>query len=277
MIDVNNINLIKKRLEKFKELSSLFEYTLNFFININGCNIALRGSVATYEIDRYSDLDLIITISDKDSLEFFEKNFSQGLNHVGKLLSTFNASHIGKPDLHIYYIRMNNFITKLDIEIFQGNNIKHNEEKKIIILKQDWGVFAGFKPERIKSDYFNIIYKKFSVWTWNIFYLIERGEYFQASRALDFSREHALLPLIRKNLNLPINDGHRRIEQTFPEYLINDLKSTYPGKLERAVMFKALFSLMDIFEESWVNLEFKNKDDLKLFKEIKSCILYDLN
>jgi hypothetical protein len=61
-------------------------------------------------------------------------------------------------------------------------------------------------------------------------------------RALDFSREHALLPIILHRYSLP-QDGHRRIEFRLKKLELARLCKTHPTKLGRRELMIALGNL----------------------------------
>jgi len=266
----NNFNSIRDSIENLVELKFVFEHCLNFFLRLPNCSIGVKGSLASGEVDFLSDIDFVI-FSESMHLPQISSLLVKQISSIGKILSWFDAVHINKPNLFIFYLKVNDKIIKLDIEILVNTEIvSASLGKNFLILNDERRAFEDQLKSKEDIPSFDLLYQKFSVWLWNIFCRIERGEYFQAARSIDFSREHALLPVIRKNLGLTIMDGHRRIEILFPPSIIDDLELTYPKQLAYIELIKSLFKLIEIFELNWINL--KKNNELELLFEIKQII-----
>lgn len=271
--DKENYSKVISRLSVNDDLRDLFVYAIKYFSNIDSSiGIVVQGSIATNMLDEYSDIDLLIVLDDIEKLHQSISGLEPYLLNKYRILASFTANHINRENLFVFYLKKSKMILKLDIQIEKDLLFDCEQSNKYLIIRDSYNIKKSVVEIKEIIDY-NILYKKFSVWLWYIFYLIERGEYFQAARSIDFSRENALLPIIRHINGLSNFDGHRRIELLLPKQIVNELKTTYPKSLTHKDLKSSLENLMDLFEKYWIDLVDCKHLNMELFYEIKKTIV----
>ena len=264
---IDNVEKIRNNMPTI--VRDVFEHCIHSLEHLN-VSFAVQGSYAVFESDSYSDLDFFVVVIDHAALESIQTQFINHLKTVGTTLAFFRASHLTKPNLCVFYIKIAEHLIKLDCEFVCLTDPAVCKPAKLLVLHDPVSVFK-LLPAQPKTD-FNDIYNKFCVWMWFTYSKLSRGEFFRAARSIDYSREYSLLPVMRKRRNLPMNDGHCRVEFLFPPDDVERLKQTYPNALEKVEIYRALMALIDLFKCEWEMLELDNKPSLALFNEIKSII-----
>ncbi len=245
---------IDRLLSSYPSLQAIFKHCLQFRYNALDLKFAVKGSLVTGEVDELSDLDLYINVPDASQLMAVQAAFVQHIKAFGELMTWFRAEHINMPNLLVFYLEVQGELIKVDAEIICLQEQSQALPKKFLSLQAGSEIFDEQLKEQQQSVDFALIYRKFCAWQWFIYCKIARGELFQAARSIDFSRENALLILIRAHFDLPVMDGHRRIEKLLPHNVIKQLELTYPKKMDKRVMLDCLRQLSEIFCDYWAIL-----------------------
>ncbi len=271
---LNNFLKIIEECQSLPELMQIFQHCIRFLEQDSKIGIAVRGSLACGEADFFSDIDLLVHVPKFKSLDIMQKRFIEQVHKFGKVLTWFRAVHINKTNLLVFYLKVKDVLVKIDADIECLSEPIGSISEKLLILNDVEGIFSKQDQRKAIEIDFNDVYNKFCVWLWYIYCRIARGELFQAARSIDFSREHALLPLIRKRYNLPIMDGHCRIELLLSETILTRLRQTYPTSLDMHELTRALFALLELFSNEWQSIELGDtKQSLKLLNEMKSLVI----
>ncbi|SMR99749.1 hypothetical protein VIM7927_00980 [Vibrio mangrovi] len=249
-----NQQKIIHRLSPYPALQATFQHCLLFRHGTTDLSFAVKGSLVSGEVDGLSDIDLYINVADFTQLSAVQSAFVQHIREYGELLTWFRAEHINMPDLLVFYLKVDGELVKVDAEIICLQQQNQVLPEKFLSLQENGDIFDEQPKERQQPVDFALIYRKFCAWQWFIYCKIARGELFQAARSIDFSREHALLILIRIHMDLPPMDGHRRIEQLLPDDILQQLSLTYPHHLNKQSMFDCLTQLSEIFAHYWAQL-----------------------
>ncbi|MEI7829008.1 MAG: aminoglycoside 6-adenylyltransferase [Prolixibacteraceae bacterium] len=187
--------------------------------------LAVGGSWINNQIDEFSDIDFLL-ITDQLVSDSTDKmvNYARGF---GKLLNAFTGEHIGEKRLLI--CMYDDPLIHIDIKFVTREEFKSRVENPVILWDRDGSVqgliesTVYFWPE---VDY-QWLEDRFWTWVHYVTLKIGRGENFEALDGLSFLRVNVLAPLLQiKNGQLP--RGMRRIEKTFNENDLNDLKNTIP-------------------------------------------------
>lgn len=181
--------------------------------------LAGAGSLITNEIDKWSDLDLVVVT--RDDLNADKSKMLEYANRFGNLLSAFTGEHVGEKRLLICLY--DEPLLHVDIKFVTLNEFEERIENPMVLLDRDNAiqtVIDTTKAEFPMPDY-QWIEDRF--WTWVHYGLLKigRGEYFEALDFMGFLRMVVFGPLLHiKNNNLP--RGVRKVETTLS---IPDFKS----------------------------------------------------
>lgn len=250
----DNQQKIDSMLSSYPVLQATFKHCLLFSYDSLDLDFAVKGSLVTGEVDGLSDLDLYINVADASQLPAVQSAFVKHIQAFGKLLTWFRAEHINMPNLLVFYLEVDGELVKVDAEIICLQQQSQALPEKFLIIQEHSDIFDEQPKEQHQSADLALIHRKFCAWQWFIYCKIARGELFQAARSIDFSRENALLVLIRAQFDLPVMDGHRRIEQLLPDDVLERLTLTYPQRLDKQAMLDCLAQLSDIFAHYWAML-----------------------
>lgn len=248
----------QKKIDSMLLSYPLLQATLRHCLQFHYCELdlefAVKGSLVTGEVDGLSDIDLYINVADASQLSAVQAAFVQHIKAFGELITWFRAEHIYMPNLLVFYLEVNGELVKVDAEIICLQQKSQALPEKFLSLQTGSDIFDDQPKEQQQSADLALIHRKFCAWQWFIYCKIARGELFQAARSIDFSRENALLILIRAHFDLPVMDGHRRIEQLLPDDVIKQLSLTYPKGLDKQTMLDCLALLSDMFAHYWAML-----------------------
>jgi hypothetical protein len=272
-LENDNLALVRGRVAAHPALASVFEGCVRFLSGA-GHAFGVRGSIASGTFDAYSDLDLVIGVARGKRVEDALEQLGRQLVSLGEPLGVFAADHLGKANLLVVYLKSGSGIVKIDVEAHATAPIAL--DAPFLTLCDPAGYFASLTPTAPTVDP-ALASLKFCCWLWFIHGKVERGEFFHAARSIDFSREHALLPCIRQRLCLP-QDGHRRIEELLPQGLLKALTETYPERLTRAVLRRALDALSALFESEILPLVVSPVDreaEARRFAMVRATIDFD--
>ncbi|WP_442591910.1 aminoglycoside 6-adenylyltransferase [Pedobacter sp. AW31-3R] len=173
--------------------------------------LAGAGSWLTNEMDKWSDLDLVVVT--RDNLNADKSKMLEYASRFGKLLSAFTGEHVGEKRLLICLY--DDPLLHVDIKFVTLNELRERIENPVVLLDRNneiQTVIHMTQPEFPMPD-FQWIEDRF--WTWVHYGLLKigRGEYFEALDFMGYLRMVVFGPLLHiKNKNLP--RGVRRVETT---------------------------------------------------------------
>lgn len=185
--------------------------------------LAGAGSWITNEIDKWSDLDLVVIT--RDNLNADKSKMIAYAERFGNLLSAFTGEHVGEKRLLICLY--DDPLLHVDIKFVMLDEFHDRIENPVILLDRDnqlKNVIDNTNPEFPKPD-FQWIEDRF--WTWIHYGLLKigRGEYFEALDFMGFLRMVVFGPLLHiKNNNLP--RGVRKVETSLVPLDFESLQGT---------------------------------------------------
>ncbi|AZS39079.1 hypothetical protein [Microbacterium oxydans] len=183
-----------------------------------GIGWTLSGSACTGEFDRWSDLDLKVSISTGEATEVVRAAVTSA---GGQVLSQYSGVAVHRPQLEVMYVLTHAHIAKIDVD----------------------GV-AAMLP-RGDADW-PLVWAP--PWIYQISIRIARGEYLAAARAIDQYREDALIPLMERRLHRGLT-GHRRLEERLSEADLARIIGTYATRPSRVELTAAWSNLCDLVRE----------------------------
>ena len=195
--------------------------------------VTVGGSWLANEIDKYSDVDLIVVTKEKIS-DSKVKMLSYAAR-LGSLLSGFTGEHVGEPRLLICLY--DNPLLHVDIKFLTLEEVLPRVETPAIILDTDSllkHAYTQSKAEYPRPDY-QWIEDRFWIWVHYFLLKIGRGEYMEAYDGFGFLRGAVFGPLLHiKNGRLP--RGVRKVEFELSESDLADLKSTLPAYSKESLL-----------------------------------------
>ncbi|HVR07116.1 MAG TPA: class I SAM-dependent methyltransferase [Thermoanaerobaculia bacterium] len=235
-------------LEGLPEAQEVFRRCLAVLASGSEISLAVAGSLASGAVDELSDLDLIALVDEDRDIRRLQRRLFAEIRQDARPLASFTATHLGRPDLAVEYLAVGQRVVKVDLAV-QALAEARPLPVEAVIVHDPVRRFArvpieppGAAPDLEEID------EKLVGWLWYSHARIGRGEFFQAARSIDFSREHALLPCLLYLHGLP-QDGHRRIEQRLSAVELERLTASYPVALERGELCRALHALADYYQE----------------------------
>jgi hypothetical protein len=206
--------------------------------------LVVHGSLIKGGMDEFSDLDFTILSGQQMCMAEMLDSFERLIETLGHPIVRFRADHVGRSDTQIIYLAIDNWVAKLDVRIVYANTPVNLPKEACALLdpEQLTAELREYETDILDTE---SLFEKLCGWLWFTYSRLERGEFFAAARSIDFSREHALLPIILSRLALP-QDGHRRIEIRLPDLLLQAIERTYPKSLDRYSVFLALAELHDL-------------------------------
>ena len=179
--------------------------------------IALSGSYCENQLDKYSDLDVVLAVEPN----FIDSVMSERMsiaNSMGNLLSAFTGEHVSEPRLLICLFQFEDLL-HVDFKfVALEDAVQRVDEPTVVWEKENrlTQVITQGKGNYPKPD-LQWIEDRF--WTW-VHYgatKIARGELFEALEFISFLRQTVLGPLAMLHNNLEPK-GVRKIENVLPEF-----------------------------------------------------------
>lgn len=216
--------------------------------------LAAGGSWISDELDKYSDLDLVLvtkSLMSDDRIKMI--SFASAL---GELLNAFTGEHVGEPRLLV--CMYDNPFLHVDIKFVTPAEFRTRVEDPVVLFERDGilsQIIASTKSEWPVLD-FQWIEDRFWTWIHYIALKLGRGEYFEVIYSVFFLHTTVISPLMLvKNKHLP--RGLRKVESILPGIDLGNLKATLPdydvnsiinslGKI--VILYKNL--RQDLFPES---------------------------
>lgn len=211
----------------------------------NVIGLAVGGSWLTNEIDKYSDLDLILVTKYKVS-DNKELMISYA-KRLGDFLSGFTGEHVGEP--RVLICLYDNPLLHVDIKFVTLEEFENRVENPKIILDKDGQLQSVLDDSVANFPLLDYQWIEDRFWTWIHYTLLKigRGEYLEAFDFLGFLRMVVLGPLLHvKNGNLP--RGVRKVETEIDSEDFNALKLTMPS-YNRQALIDSLRSSVMLYKE----------------------------
>ncbi|RYZ30284.1 MAG: nucleotidyltransferase domain-containing protein [Chitinophagaceae bacterium] len=198
--------------------------------------LAVAGSWITNEIDKFSDVDLILFTSekisgDKDMMMAYAQRF-------GKLLSAFTGEHVGEPRLLICLY--DDPLLHVDIKFLTPEEYTSRIEDPVVVFERENVLTNLMKASKAQWPYPDYQWIEDRFWTWVHYATLKlgRGEDFEALDFLSYVRSTVLAPLLQiKNRHLP--RGLRKVETRLANEDFETLKSTV-ASYDKQSLFTAL-------------------------------------
>ena len=222
-------------------LRGLFDACYDWAVADGRIGLAVHGSLVKGGLDRYSDLDMTLAAAPDLPIGELADAFDALIAGRGKVLAGFRADHLGFVNTRIAYVAVDDWVVKVDAQLLDSGT-PPTLPREALVLLDPVRALAGATSDAVATPDIEALFGKLCGWSWFTYSRLERGELFAAARSIDFSREHALLPIVLHRLGLP-QDGHRRIEERLPAELLANLRGTHPRTLEKDVLFDALAAL----------------------------------
>ncbi len=204
--------------------------------DVSVLGLAVGGSWLSNELDRYSDLDLIVVTENKISSD--PSKMLEYAGRFGNLLAGFTGEHVGEPRLLICLY--DDPLLHVDIKFLVPDEFKTRVENPEILydprhrLKE---IINSTRASFPMPDY-QWIEDRFWIWTHYVLTKIGRGEYFEAFDTISFIRMQVLGPLsLIKSGNLP--KGVRKVEMLLTGSDLQLLKTSIP-EYDRVSLQKAI-------------------------------------
>ena len=185
--------------------------------------IGAGGSFVSGEMDDYSDVDLLVVVSDPSLCTDIAARIEIA-SRLGLLLTCFTGIHVG--DLRLLICVYGPPVLKVDLKFVTADDLKHRVEDPVV-LYDPISVFAkAFHCNGPVYPSPNLQWIEDAFWAWILSggAKIRRGELFEAKAILNFLVEKVLAPL------LALEYGHqpsgvRRIEFRAPPHLTTEMPS----------------------------------------------------
>lgn len=215
--------------------------------------LAMTGSLTKGTADQYSDLDFQVVVSAETSLAEAKSWVIDGVSSAGQLLASFPATHLGLPNLLIFFLQVESQVVKIDVHVLTIDEFRSLPQAVVLYDPAGQLMGSSLKGGLASSQLpftpnFADLYQRFSGWTWYTYTKLARGEYLEAADALDTMRLQALLPCLQFIERLPF-EGYRRLETRLSEDFLLALRQTYPSHFQRDEILRALKDLVRIFSQ----------------------------
>ncbi|HXM55185.1 MAG TPA: nucleotidyltransferase domain-containing protein [Candidatus Dormibacteraeota bacterium] len=178
----------------------------------------VRGSIASGQVDRFSDIDLLVVVPEGSDASSVERDLLCTIRQYWTVLSEFTASHLGLDGLHVLFLDVEDTVVKVDVEVVRAG-APHDAARP--------------GPELLAA--------RMCGWLWYTATKIARGELFEAADSLGIMRRDALLPYLLLQRGLP-QEGYRRLEQRLGPDVRAQLAGTHPRAFEAPELWRALLA-----------------------------------
>ena len=244
---------IRNSITSYRPLLHVFDHCITELTRKISIGLALTGSLTKGTADQYSDLDFQVVIASETSLAEARSWVIECVSSSGQLLASFPATHLGLPNLLIFFLQVESQIVKVDVHLFPIDEFRTLPQPVILFDPENQFVGSPLRGESEASQLaftpnFADLYQKFSGLTWYTYTKLARGEYLETVDALDTMRSQALLPCLQFIEYLPF-EGYRHLETRLSEGFLLALRQTYPSHLQRDEILRALKDLVRIFSQ----------------------------
>jgi hypothetical protein len=179
-------------LAPFPRLEAAFVTIGSPLVAHDGLSVLLSGSIAAGNVDAMSDIDLEIVVHDAAHVAVERARIDARIRSLGNVVAHFPATHLGLPDLLIYFVEADGTLIKVDAWTSDVRIVA--ELPDATIIHDPGGVVAaerarlGAAGGRPRLDY-DDLHQKFVGWMWFTTVKIRRGHLFEAIESIDFMEE----------------------------------------------------------------------------------------
>ncbi|GCF11291.1 aminoglycoside 6-adenylyltransferase [Dictyobacter arantiisoli] len=249
----NQILSMRNGIISYRPLLHVFDHCITELTRKISIGLAMTGSLTKGTADQYSDLDFQVVIPSETSFAEARSWVIECVSSAGQLLASFPATHLGLPNLLIFFLQVESQIVKVDVHVLPVDEFRSLPQPVILFDPEDQfaGSLLNGEPESFQLPFtpnFADLYQRFSGWTWYTYTKLARGECLEAADALDTMRSQALLPCLQFIEHLPF-EGYRRLETRLSEDFLLALRQTYPSYFQRDEILRALKDLVRIFSQ----------------------------
>jgi len=217
--------------------------------------IGAGGSFVSGEMDDYSDVDLLVVVSDPSLCTDIAARIEIA-SRLGLLLTCFTGIHVG--DLRLLICVYGPPVLKVDLKFVTADDLKHRVEDPVV-LYDPISVFAkAFHCNGPVYPSPNLQWIEDAFWAWILSggAKIRRGELFEAKAILNFLVEKVLAPL------LALEYGHqpsgvRRIEFRAPQHV--DVLGQLCTSYDRDAIKEALLAAACIYRSLRKDIQFRSE------------------
>jgi hypothetical protein len=103
-----------ERLAPFPAIQTSFRAICEPLVAQETLSVLLSGSIAAGSLDELSDIDLEVIVHDPARVASVRAEIDKSVRALGPLLAHFPATHLGLPDLLIYFLQKNGSVVKVD-------------------------------------------------------------------------------------------------------------------------------------------------------------------
>ncbi len=226
-----------------KEFAERASRTLSADSSVIGLTVG--GSWLTGEIDRFSDLDLILVTKDKVAGD--KAKMVDVAKRLGSFLSGFTGEHVGEPRLLICLY--DDPLLHVDIKFLTLEEFRERVETPVILLDKESQLQTVLNETPSNFPYPDYQWIEDRFWTWIHYGVLKigRGEYTEAFDFFGFLRSVVFGPLLHiKNGNLP--KGVRKVETQLTRKDFKRLKGTLP-RYSRTGLFDTLKNCVSLYRQ----------------------------
>jgi hypothetical protein len=250
-VDTQEFDRVKSLLSLSPPKRDVFERLVAAIGARGDVAIAVSGSLSSGEVDDYSDLDLELVVGKNQIAEVTEWMVPLVSAH-GRLLARFPATHLGLPDLWIFFLEWQDTVVKVDVWVLTAADLaRFVSGARVIVAGEVRAANGGGETgeSTAKQPDFADLQNKFCGWMWFTCIKIARAELAEATESLEVMRSRALLPCLHYVHSTPY-EGYRKLEKRLPAQLVKRLYSTYPKELSPGGVLHALRELTRLFEDT---------------------------
>jgi hypothetical protein len=274
------IEVVCRALVGYPALLNVFDRLIVALTTRSDIAIAVSGSLAAGQLDKWSDLDLeVIALPGADLCELTTWTDSV-VQKIAPLWSRFSASHIGLDQLLVFFFWETNTIVKADLHVIELDAFLHLKNTRLLVDPD--GLVASRRraipvddQDRYLPD-FRDLHAKFCGWIWYTFGKIARGELFEALNSIEVMRTSALLPFLQIVEGLPF-EGCRHLETRLTEAHRFRLEATVARSLEPPELRRALLAMAHFFSDlqpqviARLGSDYRSANLQSMIREVEKC------
>lgn len=206
--------------------------------------LAIAGSWVRDEIDKFSDLDMVIVCADSSIPD--PQEMQSFADKLGDVVSSFTGEHVGEPSLLICLYK--DPLMHVDLKFSTDSELLKRPYDPVVVWERESVVSDIIAEVQATPAVPDLQWIEDRFWTWVHYGALRMGrsELFELVGFLGFIREHVLGPLALHAAGFPPY-GVRRIEQYIPEFVVR-LEKTVPA-YDLASCYSALLVSIEIYKE----------------------------
>lgn len=177
--------------------------------------LAVGGSLLTGDVDAYSDLDLVVVVSEAAHADVMDDRVAIAAGW-GSLVAAFTGEHVGEPRLLICLY--DDPLVHVDLKFVTADELAVRIEDPVVLWERGDEVSAAIAQSAPLAPVADPQWIEDRFWVW-VHYgaaKLGRGELFEVLELLAFLRAAALAALLSSVEDTPVR-GVRRLEQRYPD------------------------------------------------------------